>query len=310
MVELFVVLAIIGILAAILLPAVQNARSAASRIGCASKLKQISLACHNYLDVHGAFPPGNLNGWSQHVLILPYIDQSQLYRQIDFDTIAWDSEEELAVFPQPLIYGCPADGEWKSSNRLPSTDRLVMTGSSYLGNCGLGAQGIKNSPGYHGLFEGNGRTLVYGIVRPKHVTDGLSQTAFWSEGLVSGVTPTRLRNLWDAPRADLFEQMDEFAKSCAELDTTGQAAGILGQPWIGGSERTTWYNHILPPNQPSCHNRTALQYGAYPPKSLHTHGVNLTYCDGSLKYFSNNVDLVVWRAISTRDGAESGFQVP
>ncbi len=311
MVELIVVISILGVLAAILLPAVQSVRISARQIECASRLRQISLACHNYLDTYGIFPSGNSHSWSQHVVILPYIDEANLYHQVDFSEFAYLSEAKYAEFPQPSLYGCPADGEWSATRSIPELNHLkVMTGSSYLGNSGVGAQGLKNSPGYHGIFEGEDRSLAKGIVRPANVTDGLSQTAFFSEGLVSTSSPTLLRNSWNAPRAGMFEELEEFAKSCVEIDIAGQAPGPLGAPWIFGSELTTWYNHILPPNRPSCTNDSSVQYGAYPPKSLHGQGVNLTYCDGSLRYISNNVDTGVWRAIGTRDGAESGFNVP
>ena len=88
-------IAIIAVLIALLLPAVQQAREAARRTQCKSNLKQIGLALHNYLDVFTIFPFGKgasyasapsaaYARWSQHAMILPYLEQGALYNSIDF----------------------------------------------------------------------------------------------------------------------------------------------------------------------------------------------------------------------------------
>src|SRR5262245_5990658 len=89
LIELLVVIAIIGILVALLLPAVQKVRDAAARAQCLNNLKQIGLALHNCHDTEKAFPAaanysGQVNTWSIHARLLPYIEQDALYRQINF----------------------------------------------------------------------------------------------------------------------------------------------------------------------------------------------------------------------------------
>src|SRR5713226_3851460 len=83
LIELLVVIAIISILMGLLLPAVQKAREAASRISCANNLKQIGLAMHSYEGIHDRVPPSRLSEgmatWL--VLILPYVEQDNLYRE-------------------------------------------------------------------------------------------------------------------------------------------------------------------------------------------------------------------------------------
>src|SRR5262249_62367086 len=93
LIELLVVIAIISVLVALLLPAVQNAREAARRSQCRNNLKQIGIALQNYHAACNMFPPGYIagvpypatsNGWSWCSQILPYLDQSPLYDQINF----------------------------------------------------------------------------------------------------------------------------------------------------------------------------------------------------------------------------------
>ena len=89
LVELLVVITIIGILVALLLPAVQAAREAARRMQCGNNLKQIGLALLNYEQTCGTFPPGSLElplpgyGISWLGRVLPYCEQQNIYQQLD-----------------------------------------------------------------------------------------------------------------------------------------------------------------------------------------------------------------------------------
>jgi len=111
LVELLVVITIIGILIALLLPAVQAAREAARRMQCTNNLKQLGLAIHNYENAHRLYPPPNTGAPARHNLIsflLPYLEQQVVYDKIDFDQIwnAADNKDAIQVDIATLV--CPS----------------------------------------------------------------------------------------------------------------------------------------------------------------------------------------------------------
>ncbi len=129
LVELLVVIAIIGLLIALLLPAVQAARESARRTQCLNNLKQIGTGLHNYHGVRGEFPAGNFAvvagvctgahltsdehpsqdhvNWA--ILLLPYLEQEQLFAQYDFSTYNEAPENRLVREGLPPSYACPSD---------------------------------------------------------------------------------------------------------------------------------------------------------------------------------------------------------
>lgn len=123
-----------GVLAGLLLPAVQASREAARRMQCSNNLKQIGLALHNYHDVHDTLPPAYMTDSdgtptvSWRVLILPYMEQGALYDQIDTQQ-PWDSPANAALMDAPLpAYSCPSSTDALSAN----TNYMVVTGPNTL----------------------------------------------------------------------------------------------------------------------------------------------------------------------------------
>jgi prepilin-type processing-associated H-X9-DG protein len=151
------------ILAALLFPAVQAARSAAQRAQCVNNLKQIGLAFHNFEDKEGHFPaqaitdPQGKPLLSWRVAILPYIEQESLYKQFKLDE-PWDSPNNLPLLSQmPSIYQCQS----------------VAPGGAPSGGSNTRYQGIAG-PG--ALFEGAKAATL------RDITDGTSNTILVAEG--------------------------------------------------------------------------------------------------------------------------------
>jgi prepilin-type N-terminal cleavage/methylation domain-containing protein len=186
LIELLVVIAIIAVLIGLLLPAVQKAREASSRIRCANNLKQLGLALHDYHDNNGSFPPGIVADTSdtrtgKHsglVYLLPYIEQQSLYGRYDFAS-SWTAPGNLAVAQvRVATFLCPsAPNDVPDDGGVPGapTDYAFCKGAqAYLSASGAIQPGS-------GLFDVNSRRRFADIL------DGTSQTFAMGEA-VSGST--------------------------------------------------------------------------------------------------------------------------
>lgn len=177
----------IGVLVALLLPAVQSAREAARRMQCSNNLKQIALAMHNYYDAHQCLPAGYIadaDGKPMHswrVALLPYLEQQGLYEAYNFDE-PWDSPHNMQIASRmPAAYRCPSAPHQGPGSML--TNYVVILSKTPEGN---------QSPA--SLF-GENRWTQFG-----QVTDGTSNTL-----LVAEVSEPVM---WTQPDADLqFDQM-------------------------------------------------------------------------------------------------------
>ncbi len=219
LIELLVVIAIIAVLIALLLPAIQQAREAARRSQCKNNLKQIGVAVHNFHDTFNGIVPLCMNptvegtqdanycsaAWT--VMLLPYLEQSTLYNQINFSQ-AMDSATNAAVFQSPGaglgIFNCPSVHGSAAANFANASNSV-----SVVVNGGYGAKGDyaavvwpstnnNTHPYYHQAHHGYiadqnqairpAKFLTAGVFanwKPRdtfaNVTDGTSNTAFIGE---------------------------------------------------------------------------------------------------------------------------------
>lgn len=284
-------MAILGLLSAILLAAVQAARESGRQTTCRAQLHDLGIAISAYEAANSQFPVGHSVGdFSFHVLLLPYREQSALEQQIRAAT-SGASKDFSYFYTPPAGLLCPSDGgPWENDG--------FGAGCSYHGNYGSGQQKY----GYNGMFS-------YLVVTRGMVTDGLSHTAAVSEVLVGNGSSDPLRQICKTTEELLGpDQLDLFADRCLDpyfripLDEPWDR----GRPWTDGNVRNTLYNHVITPNNVACGNGSAVQEGAYPPTSNHPAFVHVLFADGHCDPISASISRLPWRQMGSRDGGMNG----
>lgn len=296
LIELLVCLAIVGILAGLLLPAVQQAREAARRMTCQNNLRQLTLATQNFEGAHRRFPVGV----SHKVELLPFLEQTSL--SAEFSDLSARAEDLPDVMVNNFI--CPSDtGSVYSETHFGG----IQYGSSYQANAGNGVLGF----GFNGVFEyepGFNPFYPTRFVRPGDIKDGLSNTAGFAECLLPGSANPRMSEIW-VTTSQYFDSNDhsKLIAFCDSIPLDPQAYGYetlglpRGTPWHGGSMGIALYTHSLPPNRPSCTNKSEIITGVYTSSSLHVSGVNVAFMDGHVKFINQSVSSNVWADFGSRE---------
>jgi prepilin-type N-terminal cleavage/methylation domain-containing protein/prepilin-type processing-associated H-X9-DG protein len=328
LIELLVVIAIIAILIGLLLPAVQKVREAANRMKCSNNLKQFGLALHNYHDTNGLFPPGGLapnaqttGDWGDDrgswlVYILPYMEQSGLYNQIQqvaggpvtFNPVPvpngsppsspppqynWVGKASAAgVFNnvRPGNWRCPSDDYDPTAavcNYVGSLGPQCAPGPcGYDPNqvyCNQPAWGYTWSPDHGNTFDSSQLRGMFNRLGCKinlaSVTDGTSNTIMVGESLPAQHDHLTAGGWW------------HFNGGAAHVSTI--------VPINYRSDGTNWCS----PAQ-TFRGNWNVSWGF---KSRHTGGVNFVFADGSVHFLTQSIDMRTYQLLGCRnDGMPTG----
>jgi prepilin-type N-terminal cleavage/methylation domain-containing protein len=303
LVELLVVIAIIGVLVALLLPAVQSAREASRRGQCANNLKQITLGVHNYADIYGSkFPVGEYSwGWGTWLVgMLPYIEQKNLFDLYQgygginaaggIDTNFTYSAAVNQPVTRQLIktYLCPSDNKVGTRGVITFHNYLANHGNTTYQRAGTFGTTSSGQPNRFGgapfIYVGNSNQAPQ-IIRMSEVVDGLSYTLAFSE-TVKGQRGLDLRG---------FAWWSSGAHFETNLTPNSNQPDVVEQEQYCVNER---------PNPP-CIGPTSANPQNIGARSRHPNGVQVSVCDGGVRFVSNNVFLDTWRAVSTMHGMDS-----
>jgi prepilin-type processing-associated H-X9-DG protein len=274
---------------------------------CQNNLKQFALGLHNYHDVNGKLPPARDSmDFSAHVYILPYIEQGNVCNAMNM-MMPWNDMSNAAVTATHVpIFECPSDpGLGNVPAAWAPTNYRVNQGSGLL----WGLPPTDPSNVNYGQPLPNGPFYLNSTTKLTSITDGTSNTAMVGESLVgsfnAGVTnPNNTQRLGQA--VGLYPATaDEAYTMCESVGYQNMAYNGMantGAPWTYGYHSNTVYFHVGPPNSRSCMYPSGRIGTAA--RSAHTNGVNVALCDGSVRFVSNSIPVVTWRAMGSKDGGE------
>jgi prepilin-type N-terminal cleavage/methylation domain-containing protein/prepilin-type processing-associated H-X9-DG protein len=319
LVKLLVVIAIIGILVAMLLPAIQSAREAARRMACQNNVKQVALAAHNYETAMQTLPPALLyygandprnSKWSPQARLLPYLEEENFESHIDYS-----KDYETSRFGAGFIgayrisaYLCPT--EERDQVRLDDSSTPIHYPINYGVN-----RGVWRVFDPAGMLASNGAIQPNEGVELRLFTDGTSKTLLVAE--VKAYTPY-FRD----------QSLNQQAPPTSPVEVCALGGSFKSESghteWVDGRVHQTGFTAVFTPNTSVPCTQSGqtydvdwtskregvdpaeITYSAVTARSYHSGGVvNVAMVDGSIHTVSDAVDLAVWRAMATRNGGEA-----
>jgi prepilin-type N-terminal cleavage/methylation domain-containing protein/prepilin-type processing-associated H-X9-DG protein len=290
LVELLVVISIIGMLASLILPAVNMAREAGRRTSCVNNLKQSGLAVHLYADACRVLPSGWVGfdsagrpaplgspGWGWCSALLPYLEQNNLYEHVHYDKSLCDEANQTAVTFPLKMFRCASDsGEEKFSFE----NFLKRSGSGYdNGFVGHSHDAMEFAiSNYVGSFGTTEMQSVVNVLDSKFVSDGaFCHNSFFSvAAFLDGLGNTIL----------IGERTTDVGYATWSGIPEGEACSI---PLIVGSVSVKF-------------GRSGGHASGF--SSNHPGGANFTFGDGSVHWLSDTIEKDLLKALSTRRGGE------
>ncbi|HJQ78762.1 MAG TPA: DUF1559 domain-containing protein [Lacipirellulaceae bacterium] len=336
LVELLVVVAIIGVLVALVLPAVQSARESARRTQCLNNLKQLGIALHNYVSAETHFPPGSVAKtyagepnhpqtfyrWSSLAHLLPYMENQAVRDLLDLSLPLYMPGAGYPIADKNKSGVAQVLPEFLCSSDLRQPVKTAWGPTNYVACAGSGAGG--GTP-----FETDGVFYVNSATAFANLGDGSSHTVAMSESLLGedtqqdatsgfgGATPERNYKfpLGFSAVPDLTDAKCNGTKTFNS--TMGNGNDPRGFAWCSGEYRCALYNHYYSPNAANFDCITSVTvdptlppqklysaYGWRAARSNHPGGVNILLADGSARLVGDAVDLTLWKNLSTRDAAD------
>jgi type II secretory pathway pseudopilin PulG len=290
--QLLVVLALLGVLLGLLLPAIAKVRAAAARQKKLNNLKQIGIACHNYHDVTGAMPSGNNdNNFSASAFLLPYVEQDNLYRKIDFKKPSDDKANAPVRGALIVLFLNPDDPIKQVSEGAGPTNYLFNAGSE------------------PSLTKNNGVLFQNSKVKLAEIVDGTSNTLMVGETLKG-----------DGGKAAKDVKRQHVSLKAADLKDIKETAGV--QDWkdnknIAGDRCAAWidgrflqgtFTATRSLNAPEPDVNCGGEGGLSALRNLED-AIAVALCDGSARTISaKKMKLETWKLLANRmDGQVINF---
>jgi len=286
LIESLVVIAILGVLIALLIPAVQAAREAARRVQCTNNHKQLGLAIQSYQATNGSYPFGQFASVidrSLWIRTLPFLEQDAVYNAINME-VAILAPHNMTVQSVAIeVFFCPSD-PWARSRR---TDSSLLAGydpaqtnkprsvsfTSYVANFGSIDSTAHIFPDQRGFAQANGMFSDVSPITPAMVPDGLGQTMFVAE------------------RATAYLQ---------ELNILDATIATRYGWYFLGDIGDTLFLAFYPPNMPRKVSVGAGVNHAAAASSLHPGGLNAAMGDGSVRFIKDTISTWPFDEVSGR----------